>query len=134
MGWISRLRGAHAAKRLIRESERKVGNLKPVFDLEQGIILSSVQCGEEFKASLSKLPLTKYSSPNEQEQFEVYTEFLFFFLHFTSRQAYGRLPRPKANKLLKTISEFVLSSVVDVFIGHWLKISNLEFGVNFIRT
>jgi hypothetical protein len=119
MGWILRWRGAHAAKKIIRETERKIEDLKPVFGLEPGIILSSVQCGEEFKASLSKLPLTKYDLPAEQEQFEIYAEFLFFFLHFTGRQAYGRLPRAKANRLLQTIGEFVLSSVVDVFIGHW---------------
>jgi hypothetical protein len=93
--------------------------LQPVFDLEQGVLLATVQCGEEIKASLSKLPLTKYGVLAEQKKFEIYTEFVFFFLHFISRQAYGRLPRAKADKLLQTIGEFVLSSVVDVFIGHW---------------
>jgi hypothetical protein len=93
--------------------------LTPVFDLEQGIIVASWQCTEEFKSSLSKLPLTEYGSLADKKLFEVATEFLFFFLHFTSRQAYGRLPRAKANNLLQTVGEFVLSSVVDVFIGHW---------------
>jgi len=119
MGLISGWRAAHGAKKIIQESESKIRNLKPVFDLEQGIILASVQCGEEIKSSLSKLPLANYGLPADQKQFEISTEFLFFFLHFTGRQAYSRLPQAKANKLLQTIGEYVLSSVVDVFIGHW---------------
>jgi hypothetical protein len=119
MAWLSRWRAANAAKKIIQKVENEFRYLQPVFDLEQGIILASLQCGEEFKASLPKLPLTEYASPAEQKQFEIYTEFVFFFLHFTSRQAYGRLPRVKANSLLQTVGEFVLSSVVDVFMGHW---------------
>ena len=119
MGWISRLRGAHYAKKLIQEAENKTAILKPLFDLEIGIFFASWQSAEELRECLSKMPLTKYGTISEEKRHYIFLEFLFFFLHFTSRQAYGRLPQAKANSLIQTIGESLLSSVIDVFIGHW---------------
>jgi hypothetical protein len=119
MGLISRLRGTHYAKKLILESENKTALLRPFRDLHIGIFSASWQSAEEFREFLSKLPLTKYGTIPEEKRYYIFLEFLFFFLHFTSRQAYGRLPQAKANSLLQTIGESLLSSAIDVFVGHW---------------
>jgi hypothetical protein len=118
MDWISRWRGASAAKKIIRNGENKIPNLKPLNELMLDIGNASWQCAEELRASLSKLPLKKYTSMPEDQRFLIFVKFLFFFYHFTAHQARSRLPQVKANKLLQTIGEMILSGVVDVFFEH----------------
>jgi hypothetical protein len=119
MGWISQLRAAHAFKKIIRKVENETAVLKPLIDLETGILSASWQSAEEFKECLSKLPLTKHDTISREKLFNIFLEFLFFFLHFANRQAYGRLPQAKANNLLQTMGEFLVSCVIDTSVGHW---------------
>ena len=119
MDLLSRLFGssdARLTKRIVNETGRRVIRAtKPLTDLATAIVSASQACYENLKPQL----LFRDERHHNEQEFALFGEFMFFFIHLTMRFAASQMNAKQIELLQSFLGPSLADVTVGSFCGHW---------------
>jgi hypothetical protein len=94
--------------------------------LGRKVFEKSLLCAESLRPDLEQ-KFGKDSKEFRSKYFPVLFEFVYFFLHLTSRSAFAQLGHEKRKKLQDVLGPPAVDAMIETYFGHWPK--NLKDGI-----
>ncbi|MGH9863335.1 MAG: hypothetical protein ACRD35_07925 [Candidatus Acidiferrales bacterium] len=103
-------------KKLFHETHKRVEKeYKPLGEVGRAIIQASTNCCDSVKEIIN--------APTEKERLQqeifIFYEFIYFYMHLTTRHAFVQLPEPQIRKLQGYLGPLISSVAIDSYFAHW---------------